>query len=294
MRKRRINRVSFISLLGVHVLLVLITLYKKKDRSGLLALLASNVGLAYLLEYFLLYYSGYRYKPKILKHNYMDNVLGGVLSQFIYVPFTAVFITAFNIGWVGKTLFASYFVLVEELFVKLKIYKQKWWRTTYTGLLIPFFFYISDYWYGLIKRKKTAVLHLSFFHMVMVIYLNIMFYIAVAKKFRLGFSIYHNWKKHFFVAPAYAAVATWILLQRFKFNNIWTGTMVTSLLQTTLDIFLKNIGFLRTSFPVGLSILFHLFMHYVASKCKNIFENISKTQYRNDRTIFTKTSTEGK
>ena len=65
----------------------------------------SNIGLAYLLEFFVLnIFKGYRYKPRVMKKKYFDNILGAILSQAIFVPFTAVFLTTLKIGWIGKIL----------------------------------------------------------------------------------------------------------------------------------------------------------------------------------------------
>lgn len=83
---------------------------KRKIKKQLFTLLMSNIGLAYLFEFFVLnLFTAYTYKPGILKNAHLDNIFGAILSQAIFVPFTAVFLTARKVGWIGKLLSGVYF-----------------------------------------------------------------------------------------------------------------------------------------------------------------------------------------
>jgi hypothetical protein len=149
-RKIKNNSVPFVVLLIVHVLILAFTFYKKRDKSYFILLL-SNIGFAYLFEYFVLnLFQGYTYKPKILKNRKLDNILGGVFSQAIYIPIIATTITAFRLGWKWKVFFTVYFTLIERLFIYWKIFKKRWWKTFYTFFFLLLFFMGSD-----IKKEKS-------------------------------------------------------------------------------------------------------------------------------------------
>lgn len=213
------NTFPFQLLFLFHSILLGYSFYKSKDKKKLFTLLMSNIGFSYLFEYFVLnIFKAYTYKPKIMKNSYHDNIFGAILSQAIFVPFTAVFLTSQKIGWIGKGLTGGYFSLVELIFLRLGIYKHHWWKTVYTFMLIPLYFKWSDIWNHYLVKNKSIVRFVSLFLMNMVTEANLLFFFAGFRKLRFGRGKYHSWTEHFVVVPFYAIsvslFAAWSFLKK--------------------------------------------------------------------------------
>lgn len=140
----------------------------------------------------------------MVKDDLFDNILGATLSQAIFVPFTAVFITAFQFGWKIKLLFAVYFTLIENVFVYLGIFKKRWWRTTYTFLFLSIYFFISDKWWQWLKNNNQIVKVVSLFHIFNMVWVNAQYPLLMQGSLRYGIGKYHSKKEEIKVGPLYA------------------------------------------------------------------------------------------
>jgi hypothetical protein len=249
---KRNNKIPFIALFLIHSGLLGYTFYKSKNKKQLFTLLMSNIGFAYLLEFFVLnLFKAYKYKPRVMKKNYFDNILGAILSQAIFVPFTAVFSTTQKLGWIGKILLGGvYFSLVEIFFLKLKVYKHYWWRTSFTLILIPLYFRISDWWNILLSKKNPFIRFISLFLMIMVTEANLLFVFASARKIRFGFGRYHSWTEHFIIVPLYAiALSIFSTLSLLKQNN-WLSKIRVLVMTIGLDQIFKKRKIVKEKFQV--------------------------------------------
>ncbi|ADU29020.1 hypothetical protein [Evansella cellulosilytica] len=199
------NKYPYILLLIIHSCLLLYTFKKHAKTKGILALLLSNMGFAFFFDYFVVsFFPGYTYRPKMIKNKYLDNVLGATLSQAVFVPFTAIFITAFRHGWLVKLLFACYFAVIEKIFTLIGIFKKGWWKTRYTFLLIPFYFYISDFrWKGL-ENENSIMKSICLFNMIHLTWINGIYVLEVLKVIRFGFKNNYKWKNQLKIVPFYA------------------------------------------------------------------------------------------
>jgi hypothetical protein len=241
MKNPKRNKIPFIVLFLIHTSLLGYSFYKSKNKKQLFSLLMSNTGLAYLLEFFVLnLFNAYKYKPRVMKNNFFDNILGAILSQAIFVPFTAVFSTAFKLGWVWKLLGGIYFSLIELVFLRLKVYKHNWWRTLYTLILIPIYFKISDWWNFLLIKKNPFIRFISLFLTIMVTEANLLFLFASTRKIRFGFGRYHSWTEHFIIVPLYAISLSLFSTLSFLKQNDWSAKLRVLLMIFGLDWFFKK------------------------------------------------------
>jgi hypothetical protein len=250
---KRNNKIPFIALFLIHSGLLGYSFYKSKNKKQLFTLLMSNIGFAYLLEFFVLnLFKAYKYKPKIMKKNYFDNILGAILSQAIFVPFTAVFSTSLKLGWIGKFLLGGiYFSLVELFFLKLKVYKHYWWRTKYTLILIPLYFKISDWWSIFLSRKNPIIRFISLFLMIMVTEANLLFVFASARKIRFGLGKHHSWTEHFIIVPIYAiSISIFSTLSLLKQNN-WGSKIRILVISMVIDQIFKKRKIVKEKFKVA-------------------------------------------
>nr|WP_263326200.1 hypothetical protein [Neobacillus sp. Marseille-Q6967] len=220
MKKFKKSTLPFFILFIIHSVLLGVSFYKSHNKKQLFALLMSNIGLAYLFEYFVLnIYHAYTYKPKVIKKSILDNIFGAILSQAIFVPFTAVFLTAGKRGWGAKILGGCYFVLVEIIFLNLGVYKHHWWKTIYTAFLIPLYFKLSDVWNCLLIKNYRFIRFISLFLTIMVTEANLLFVFALFRKLRFGRGRYHSWREHFIFVPLHAITISFISAQLLKKGN---------------------------------------------------------------------------
>ncbi|WP_088076993.1 hypothetical protein [Litchfieldia alkalitelluris] len=204
---RKTNKYPYLLLLVIHTALLLFVFSKQPKKRGLLALLLSNMGFAFIFDYIVVsFFPGYRYRPKVLKNKYFDNILGATLSQAVYVPFTAVSISGLRLGWGAKLLFSLYFSIIEKLFIHLGLFKRKWWKTRFTFMLIPFFFFISDVrWKGLREGNKTMKA-LCLYNMMHMTWVNGVFILEVYRLIRFGIGKNYKWQEQMKMVPAYGMV----------------------------------------------------------------------------------------
>lgn len=249
---RKRNKIPFIILFIIHSSMLGYSFYKSKNKKQLFALLMADIGFAYLLEYVVLnLFNAYTYKPRIIKKNFFDNVFGAILSQGIFVPFTAVFSSVVKIGWVGKLLGGVYFTLVELLFLRLKVYKHNWWRTIYTLILIPLYFNISDWWNILLGKRNPLVRFISLFLMILVTEANLLFLFALNRKVRFGAGKFHSWKEHFIIVPLYAITLSFYSTVSLLKQNNWSAKLKVLLMTIGLDQIFKKRKVIKEKFNVA-------------------------------------------
>ncbi|MFD2443755.1 hypothetical protein ACFSO7_07130 [Bacillus sp. CGMCC 1.16607] len=276
-RRFKRNNLPFLLLCFIHSTLIIYTFFRKKDRKTLFILLSSNIGLAYLFDYIILnYFHSYVYKPKLIKKRYLDNILGAILSQGIFVPFTATFITAFGFGWKVKVLLGVYFAIVERVFIRMKIFKTNWWRTIFTLILIPFSFQISDIWFKLLIKRNKVILSSSFFMIIMVSWTNLYYILfSLFRNYRFGFGFIRTWKEHFKIIPFYILALSIISSWSIKNNDGFNGKLRSLFVIKIVDIIFKKFTLFKSDFKfLFLNSGLQIGMIYLIAKLKKIvFEN---------------------
>ncbi|WP_217224191.1 hypothetical protein [Desertibacillus haloalkaliphilus] len=267
--KKMANKVPYLLLGVIHLFILVYTFYKSKDKKRHIILLLNYIGFAYIFDYIVVsLYSGYQYRPKFLKQKQLDDILGSVLSQFFYVPVTALFITSFHLGWKVKLLFTVCFSMIERLFIYLGIFKNNWWKTMYTFVLIFISFIINDIWYRQLKKENLFVTTISFFNMIQVTWMNIVFTFAVLRQLRYGSDWFFSWKEHFRVAPAIGLLISLLLAWGTRIGS-WRAKLKLLCSMLVIDMFLMKEQLLKVkSFPILLTI--YLLMIYSASYFKRL------------------------
>lgn len=220
--KRLKKIIPFLVLFIIHSGILGYSFYKNRNRKLLFAHLMSNIGFAYIFEYFVLnLFKAYVYRPKVFKMRKFDNIFGAILSQGIFIPFSAIFITTFQFGWKVKLLFSVYFSVVEEVFIRLGVYRHNWWKTVYTFILMPGYFKLSDFWYKQLCKGNRFVQLVTLYNMTFVTGINLLFVLAKLRKIKFGISRYHSWNEHFIIVPLYSLVVSFISTYLIRFKNGW-------------------------------------------------------------------------
>jgi hypothetical protein len=294
--KRIINSktLPFLVLLVIHTVILLYTFGKNKNRKSLFILLLSNIGFAYFFEFFTLnLFHSYEYKPKLYKKKYLDNILGAFLSQGVFVPFTSVFISSFGLGWKIKVMFGIYFAIIERIFIKLGIFKNNWWRTIYTVLLIPIYFKISEVWHKCLKNGNGSILFSSFLLMNWVTGLSILNVLGVAHKVRFGLGKLYMWREHFILSTIYWFVISIIMTFRLYKNTNWQGWFQSFLFMKIVDWFLIKMGIIKAHFKnLFYMNALQIFMIYLSVIYRDIiyrgqYAVSEETSFQSDRKVNT-------
>lgn len=280
MNKNKKNAIPFLILSFIHTSLLVYTFYKHKDRKRLLILLLSGMGLCFLFEYVVLsLFNAYRYKPKIFINKDLDNFLGAILSQAIFVPFTAIFLTAFKLGWKGKAFFAIYFAAIEKVFLRLKVHQNNWWKTRFTVTLIPVFFFINDLWYNQLKAGTPIFQFGSLFLSILVNGLNLMYSMSVLRKFRFGLGRLHKWKEHFKIAPLYSILLSFMTAIFVKKDSTAKAIFKAFSFAKLFDMIVLETGVAKKNFRhVLINNSIHLLMIYLATRFKKWIYTDLKTE----------------
>ncbi|MRG88394.1 hypothetical protein GH754_19295 [Salinibacillus xinjiangensis] len=202
--------------------------------------------MAYFFEFIVLnIFAAYRYKPRIFKISYHDNIFGAALSQAIFVPFTAVFMNVNKANWKIKLLFSTYFILVERIFLSLKIFYNRWWKTRYTAIFITIFFFLNDQWFYLLKKKNSIVQYLSLFFMTLFSVTNYSLALTFIRKFRLGFGRFFSWKEHFAIKAFYCVLISIPNSLFIKMNDSWRGALAAFGWSLGLDLLLVRLKLVK-------------------------------------------------
>ncbi|MGO4889506.1 hypothetical protein ACJ2A9_17300 [Anaerobacillus sp. MEB173] len=261
-----------------HLFLLLYVLYKKKDRKTIFFTFLSIVGLAFYFEYPLYILKAYKYKTNLVKNKEQDNSFGSVLSQGLFVPSVAIFISSFQLGWKMKFLFTMYFTFIERLFIKLNIFKNRWWHTIYTIISIFTYFFISDAWYKGLKNGNKFITKMTQFNIFHVIYMNLFFILSILKKFKftpIRFTT-KSWYYHYSFVKVYLIFETCLTIYFSEKKN--KGLKILPfLIILMMDSFFKKISYLKVKgsywayvFPVRA--LSHLAL-YVLQKRNKLLVN---------------------
>ena len=242
------------------------------------------MGFAYLLEYIVLnLFKGYRYKPKVIKKPIFDNIFGTVLSQGIFLPFTAVFLTVINAGWKKKLIAGVYFSLIENLFLRLGVYEHYWWKTVYTFLLTPVYFKLSDSWYKHLNKKKPIVQFMSLFFIIMATETNLLYILAIFRKVKFGIGRHHTWGVHFKIAPLFSISTALFTAWVYKIKGEGIAKMVNVLFSVSLSRLLKKLNLVKSSYYGTEPLVVRILMNGVYGKvAKWIFMD---TKQKEDKTL---------
>jgi hypothetical protein len=233
-------------LLGISNIIELVFIFTKvKDWKRVLAIYITISGMTYTFELTIL--SGlraYQYLPKIIPQSpYDDAIMGNYFSQFS-VSATALLIAVYDLKYYWYFVFAGVYGIIEELFLKLGIYKQNWYRTwmTVIGLLLLFWVTKKIYKSGS-KNIGRIQLYIYIFFGLITLHLHTMWIFKVLGIHAYGPSLHITPEKAsipIIIAAIYMLlVGSIIMVIYFSKINWWLKAVVILLLYIAHYICLK-------------------------------------------------------
>ncbi|TYS16126.1 hypothetical protein FZC78_12305 [Rossellomorea vietnamensis] len=280
MKRINKNSIPFILLSFIHIALFIFTLYKKRDRKTI-TLLFSNVAFAYIFEYVVFnVLQSYRYNPEILKKRQLDNALGALLSQAIYIPITGTALSVFRLGWPAKFLAIIYFHLIELYFLKINNYRLHWWKPLYTSLLLPVFFAWSDYWNRNLHQKNKLFLWFSTYLSLGVITKTLLFVLDIFKKRKIGIGMVHTWKEHFLISPLYMFICSGAALLP-AVNNRTSSKAASMMIMAFINLLLLRMKIINSKTTLMWTTVQNLFMIFLSPRIKSFIFSTPKEDRHN-------------
>lgn len=203
------NAIWFMLLVGLSLLLLFYTFWRKRDIKLLVLFLGLGAIAGLLDNVIFIWLQSYEYYPGILDNVYYDMVLGAYLSQVYYVSSMAMFIAAFNLRNRWIVLFAAMFVGLEFLFLALGIYKLNWWHSGYTAVGLSIYFWVSKKWYMSMKQAYTRFIRwFTLYCLSYIIYVNLVAFPLI--------SDHYHFAGGWFINAARDAVAVLIVIILIK------------------------------------------------------------------------------
>ncbi|WP_216773436.1 hypothetical protein [Metabacillus halosaccharovorans] len=271
----RLNKRSVPFLLLALLQTFLICLLKKRRSSNTWILFFLNIGMAFIFEYIVLnLLQAYTYKPSLVKKRYFDNILGAILSQAIYIPVSATFITVFNKKLNWKLGFTVFFYCIEHLFILLKIYKINWWKPIYTVILLPVYYVLSDFFYKGLEKQKIAVRKLAHYLTIMVIETIFMYVLAYKGLIQFGKRHFYSSRLHFMIAPVYCIFMSFISTSLAEKKGVFFR-IVHLCSYKVVDVILVKTGIMTLNrHHIKWRIPWHCFMVFIT---RNIYQRIFRS-----------------
>lgn len=259
----RLNKRSVPFLLLALFQTFFICLLKKRRSSNTWTLFFLNIGMAFIFEYIVLnMFQAYTYKPRLVKKKYFDNVFGAILSQGLYIPVSATFITVFGKKLKWKLGFTFFYYCIERLFIFLKIYKINWWKPFYTVILLPVYYLLSDFFYKGLEQQKIMAKKIAHYLTIMVIETILMYVLAYTGLMRFGIKNVYSTRLHFMIAPVYCIFMSFISTSLAKEKGIFFR-IVHLFSYKVIDVILIKTGIMALNR--------HYFKWSIFSQCLMVF-----------------------
>ncbi|WP_010098044.1 hypothetical protein [Ornithinibacillus scapharcae] len=138
------NTIWYILLGLVTIIVLFIVFIKTPNRKHVLSLYLTVCGITFFAFEMitLMCLKAYIYFPKIFTNQHNDSVVGNLFSQ-TSVSASAILITVFNVKFHWQLIIVLIYGGIEELFILMGIYKQNWYRTWMTSILLLILFRIA-------------------------------------------------------------------------------------------------------------------------------------------------------
>ncbi|WP_078553700.1 hypothetical protein [Bacillus alkalicellulosilyticus] len=239
------NRYFYISLGLMSILIFTFTFFKvdKKKRKYLFPLYFTFAGFNYIFEYVVLVLlRAYGYSPKIFNNKYYDNMIGATFSQLYIVPVTGLLYSILDLKYRWSLLFTMILSLTEKWFTYKGIFKEYWWRLSYSVIGLQIFYSLTKYWSELLmKRKNKFVMYSTIFSAIFVTHSTLFFYqYTFLQTVLFRIRVFPNlYRSHITIATLYS-VATSIILFMCVLTKKSVVIVATIVISCLCDFVLTN------------------------------------------------------
>ncbi|WP_234410527.1 hypothetical protein [Caldalkalibacillus mannanilyticus] len=150
------NIVWYYGLIVFGVIMTAYTVYRKGKAGDLLTYFLFTTAWVWVGEAFVLFvFDAYAYKPGLYADPFKENILGHIIGNSAYWASTAIFVMRFQTSYLWIGLISIWYMLTEEIFLKVGAYSQHWWPTYLTGILAVIFLIILRKWYVFLYETNS-------------------------------------------------------------------------------------------------------------------------------------------
>ncbi|GAA0335134.1 hypothetical protein GCM10008967_27470 [Bacillus carboniphilus] len=239
---------SYLFLVISSLFCIVLALLKTRSQRMVLLFLAV-AGLILFVDY-IIYVLGkaYQYIPDIVPGKYDSHV--GALFNALILSSTACLFAAYQVWWIWSIAIALIFAGIEQVFLKIEVYKQNWWNTGFTFFSFIFYFPIVKSWWNTLHRwhgLKTRVITLALALYAIRVPLGVVQYgVLESRTYEVQWleaigkdgAAVHSW----------VIIPTCVLLAFLILSNLkiyWS--FMTVILFFCIDLFLKKIGIIHVN-----------------------------------------------
>ncbi|MGJ9384373.1 hypothetical protein, partial [Salipaludibacillus sp. CF4.18] len=163
-------------------------------------------------------------------------------------------------GW--KCSFSLFYFLIENLFIRIKVYRVYWWKPICTLILLNLYFYVSDFYNKALTDKRKWALSITHYLSINVIAVTLMS--ALLHHFRFGKGYHHSWKEHFVIAPICSSLFSYIAMKNASKPGIFNRFSM-FIYTVVMEISLICLGVLKINFDRMFKIIpFYIFMIFIS------------------------------
>jgi hypothetical protein len=238
----------YVALVVIGLIVITITYWKSRNKHTF-TLWFGMSGVCFFIEGFLhTTLRAYDFSPRFLPDKFSDSIWGGIVSDLFVLPPAAVLIGIFQLGLRWIIVISGIIAGIEELFLKLEIYEQYWWKTWYTFISVILLCYLAKVWYRRLSRPHGR--SLTFITMLSILYyFSIQFHLSINLHLKQGQFI-SKWiealgvNSNIIALPInvlFAFLLTILIVYRVRW--FWTATLITGF--TGLDLLLYMLKVLQ-------------------------------------------------
>lgn len=152
---------------AIGLVLIIYTMFKKRNFADLLSFFLAATALSYLCEVLVLFVFGsYQYKPGIFHDYVAEDIFGHLLTNGFFWGGFAVFIAAFSLNSLWILLISIFFMIVEIFFLKVGAYEHRWWKLYMTGSAAFVIFTFGRLWFSALQKNENKFLRSFSFFMI--------------------------------------------------------------------------------------------------------------------------------
>ena len=171
------NLFYYIGLAIIGIVCATYTIYKKRDTykvSTLLVFYFYTASLTWLGEFTVLgLFNSYAYKTGLFTDPWAQNLLGHLLINTTLYPSAAIIMVGYGLHYKWMIFVASFFTLLEVLFVKMRIYEQHWWRYYMTFITVIIFLSIFKKSFTKMNEKRYGLTRAIIYYFVAMLIIHI-------------------------------------------------------------------------------------------------------------------------
>jgi hypothetical protein len=238
----------YLALVVIGSIIVATTYWKSRNKYTFI-LWFSMSGVCFFIESILhTLLRAYEFFPRFIPDKYADSIWGGIISDLFVLPAAAVLIGVFQLGLGWIIVISGMIAGIEELFLRLGIYEQHWWKTSYTFISIILLFYLAKVWF--LRLNLPHGRSLTFLTMFSILYFfSVQFNLSINLHLKQGQFI-SEWIKaqgvnsNIITIPINVLFAYLLTIQIvYRVRWFWKATLIAGF--TGLDLLLNMLNVLH-------------------------------------------------